>query len=187
MDIAVVGVGAVGSMFANSIAHVHNVSLFFLDDDVVERANIGMSAFTPETIGMNKADAMSWMLDEYFNIRSTAIPGTVESSNVLEELGVDLVIDSLDNVDSRRLTRGLSIPTIHLGVSVERIGEVVWDEHYSLPEEAPARGEEGICTRAAGRPIIRGVAIFGVRIAEQFIDDGTRRTIIVKEDMTIHE
>ncbi len=187
VDIAIAGVGAVGSMFANSIAHLHNVTLFFLDDDVVERENIGMSAFTPMKIGMNKAEAMAWILQETYNIRFNAIPGTVELKEMLESLQVDLLIDAFDNVDSRRLTRGLSIPTVHLGVSEERIGEVVWDEHYSLPDNAPARGEEGICTRAAGRPIIRGVAAFGVRIVEQFIDNGTRRTIIVKEDMRIIE
>jgi hypothetical protein len=63
----------------------------------------------------------------------------------------------------------------------------VWDEAYSLPEDAPPRADGQFCTRTAGAPTIRFASIVAVRVIEEFIADGTQRTLLVNEDMRVLE
>lgn len=183
--LAIIGVGALGSLIAEGLSRP-DIYMYFFDDDTVEENNIRLSAYSKNHIGQEKTSALQQHLFDKYGDWHTGIAGTIRSiEDVTKWCKPDLIVDCLDNVTTRRIFHKTDIETLHVGVSVERHGEAVWDEFHSFPEISPERGEEVICTRNAGRPIIRMTATVAVKIIEEFLDDGTKRTVLVTEDKVI--
>ena len=183
--IAIVGAGAVNSLTTDLFA-ADGIEIHVFDDDDVEDANIGLSAFHQEHVGMSKAHALCDLLRDKYNIQAFSHRMTITSKEDIMAVNPTLVIDGLDNVESRLFTHGLGVDTVHVGVSHERHGEVVWDEHYVVPDTYNKRGEgEVICTRAAGKKIIRFVSVVAAQIIEEYLDEGTKRTVLVTEELKV--
>jgi hypothetical protein len=190
--IALFGCGAVGSLLALNIASMDH-RFCVIDDDRIDENNIGTSAFYGHHVGAQKASTLSEMIYRKAYAPAWVINQTVQNVNhtiaLMDRMGFgepDLVLDCFDNVDARGLLCGLPIPTLHVGVSRERTGAVLWDEDYTLPEGAP-RGDDQFCTHQAGRAIIRATAAVAARIVEQFLDTGIKRSVILTEDFRILE
>jgi len=141
--ITVVGCGFVGSVFtteflkrafAGKLPH----DLRFIDDDIVEARNCANQNFQLGDIGRPKAEVMQALalsqdrMAEYYQTRLTL-------ANLDELLsGSDLVIDGVDNLETRQLLWGYAMrtetPVLHIGISEQGTGKVEWShpEHQTF-------------------------------------------------------
>lgn len=135
LTVHVIGVGALGSHFSDEIArwcHAKNFSLRLnlYDFDKVESRNCASQIFIPGQVGMNKAEAVEKHLASYTNITVNAYPGKVECASDIQGRGPEIIVDALDNVESRRnvwtIGKARNSPILHGGLSVDETGLVTW-------------------------------------------------------------
>lgn len=186
MKICFAGCGAVCSQIGWHIAHPDH-GFLLIDDDRVERPNVitGTSMYSLQHIGMFKAHALAELLWRRAECRCDTYPRTLETSGVIRRWNPDLVIDGFDNVQARGLTCGLGIPTVHVGVSEDRTGEITWDERYKVPTATFERGENPICTHALGRQILRFTSSVAAGVIERYVATGEKVDLVVTERMVI--
>lgn len=183
--IAIIGVGALGSMIADQLS-ARETELYFFDDDTVSKDNIRLSAYSINNVGEFKAKALQNILAQKYGDIHQGFNITIEGiHDVTNQIMPDLIVDCLDNVATRKIFHLTGIETVHVGLSIEKHGEVIWDEVMVFPENAPKRGEEVICTREVGRPIIRMTSTIATRIIEEFFLNGTKRSVLVTEDTIV--
>lgn len=184
MKLALCGCGALGSWLGLFLASPEH-DFILIDDDRVGGENIATSAFSIQHVGASKAVVLSEMM--YRKCKCIAVPHffTFTEANLNLLAGCDLVIDTFDNLESRRLLHGLDIPTVHAGVSEARTGEVAWDEGYVLPDDGYARGDNPICTHELGKRILRSTAAITASVIEMWLVDGTRANFVLTERMEI--
>lgn len=184
--IALFGCGAVGSLLALSLSDP-DIQFALHDDDKVDENNIATSAFYKHHIGAYKAQVLAEMLYRKSGCKAVSDIKTVVSHAVVDNVFVpDLILDCFDNVAARGLLCSLSAPTLHVGVSADRTGAVIWDADYILPDGAP-RGQDQFCTHQAGKAIIRATAAVAARIVEDFLATGRQRSVVLTEDFTLFE
>jgi len=131
VNIYVAGCGALGSQIAMHLALNDDVTFILIDNDRVGSENIGTSAYDRHQVNMMKATALSellWLRGCAFTEPQVRF---IDHSLVVNH--EHLIIDTFDNISARECTCGMS--TIHVGVSVDRTGIILWDDSYTLPEE----------------------------------------------------
>lgn len=202
MKICIAGCGAAGSQVAWHIAHPDHEFLL-IDDDRCERHNVitGTSMYSLHHIDMFKVHALAELLWRRAECRCTPWPKTLETSRVIVDWKPDIVIDGFDNVTARALTthlhydgvfhdpemrQSVKIPTVHVGVSEARSGEVTWDERYQLPSATFERNDEAApCTHVLGRQILRFTSSVAAGVIERYIATGEKIDLIVTERMSV--
>jgi len=185
--ILVAGCGAVGSQTAWHIAHPDHIFVL-VDDDRIEDHNVntGTSIYSTYHVGMLKTVALAELLWRKCNCHSILHNRTLETPRTIARLNPDLVIDGFDNSEARELTHGLGIPTVHVGVSEARTGDVTWDERYRVPQTGMGRNDvNASCTHALGRQILRFTSAVAAGIIERWIETGEKRDLVVTEGMTV--
>ena len=189
--IFIAGCGALGSQIALHLA-LPEREFLLVDDEHIGPENIGTSAYWMAQVGAYKAQALAEMLWRKAGAKAVPDTGTLTHESLLfrgrdrvAEIG--LLVDTFDNAQSRGLLCGLRCPTLHVGVSERGTGMAVWDEEYKLPEDETPRGSNPVCTHQLGRGLLRWTAAVGAGIAEQFLENGLRRRVIVTADMKILE
>jgi len=175
--IAIIGIGAIGSWLTLYLARP-GWELLLWDDDRVEQENLATSAFLEHHVGVYKAIIASEMAAGK-GCWAQFITDTLSTHSHPEYYAPELIVDCLDNAPSRRLLYGLSIPTVHVGVSDSGSGAIIWDEDYQVPEDGYERGQNLVCTHHLSRAVLRMVATAAAGVIEDFIDSGTRRTQLV--------
>lgn len=185
MRIAVAGCGALGSQLALHLAHPDHTFLL-LDDDRVEEDNLLTTIYTRPHLGCQKAIVLAEMLYHKAGCVAEVHTRTLETGAPIVRWKPDLLIDTFDNFVARALTNHVYIgrdrvPTLHVGVSATRVGAIVWDERYTVPE-GPPRGENPICTHELGRPILRLTAALAANVVEHWVATGEQRDVWVTED-----
>lgn len=178
--IAIIGIGAIGSWLSLYLARPE-WELLLWDDDRVGQENLATSAFLEHHIGAFKAIVAS-ELAAGKGCRAVFTTNTLEERNIhyyIEQYGINLIIDCLDNAPSRRTLHGLNIPTVHVGVSDAGSGAIIWDEDYQVPEDGYERGKNPTCTRDLNRAVLRLAAVGAASIIEDFMGSGIRRTQLV--------
>jgi predicted ThiF/HesA family dinucleotide-utilizing enzyme len=181
--IHIFGCGALGSHVALHLANLARGYDFTLwDDDRVEQQNILTSAYWTHHIGALKVNALADMM--YRKAHARAIPRaiTLTSKPNVDLQTTDLAIDSFDNSDARALTTNLGVPTLHIGVSAQRTGQITWNEHYRVPESDFERGQNPICTNQLGQKILWFTAWVAANIAEDFLITGNQDNVITTEN-----
>lgn len=180
MRIAVCGCGALGSQIALYLARPDHTFLS-IDDDRVEETNLGTTVYSRHHLGCRKAVVLSELL--YHKVGCIAEPSTrtLTRARTILSWQPDLVVDTFDNTEARRLTYKLWMPTVHVGVSATRVGAIVWDGRYQVPD-GPPRGENPICTHELGRPILRLTAALAANVIEHYLSTDEQRDIWVTED-----
>ena len=102
--VAVVGVGALGSVHVDLLARAGVGSLVLIDKDLVEESNLQRQAlFTEKHVGLPKAAVAEIAVKEINSeVKVTSFVKELNESNVSELLkGVDLVLDGSDNMETR--------------------------------------------------------------------------------------
>ena len=174
--IVVVGVGALGSHLALLLRNL-DVSLVLVDFDRVESKNLASQFHTKLGLGRNKAQALVQSLKGLFGIDVLSIPHRLVADNVEVILGgASLVVDCLDNAESRRLVSGFvrarGIACLHGALAPDgAFGRVVWDEDF-----APDEGAAGAATCEDGEhlPFVALVAAELALSVQRFVRDGRK-------------
>ncbi|HET6331340.1 MAG TPA: ThiF family adenylyltransferase [Holophagaceae bacterium] len=158
--VAVVGLGATGSVIASWLARAGVGRLSLLDRDFVERSNLQRQILYGEPdLGRLKAEAAADRLHEANpDVALTPLVADLTSGNARALLaGFDLICDGTDNFEARFLLNDLAIeagtPWIYAGaIGAEA---VVWPIHpprtaclRCLIEEPPASGDVDTCDSA---------------------------------------
>ena len=187
-NLIVCGCGAIGSRVVQEICNHPSASqIILIDDDVVEANNVPTSSFTSRHIGRAKATALSEIV--YFKSDKNAI----QSSSTLRisidqwiksiKLGLTncLILDCFDNPRSRNLTASQEHCALHIGVSANRTGSVIWNSEWQEMDVDFERGENPICTRDIGLPIILKTTAEAVAVLFEFFETGDKVSRIVSE------
>ncbi len=174
--IAIVGCGALGSRIA---VELHGQELVLWDDDRVEEHNVGTSAYSLQHTGRFKTIALSELCARR-GIRAEHVTDTLDRGNVSRLSSAALVVDCLDNAPSRALLTRLSVPTLHVGVSMSGSGSCLWDhEGYEVPDDGYSRGQNPVCTHLLNAQLLRMTATVAVGVIQDWLRDGTTRSAVV--------
>jgi molybdopterin-synthase adenylyltransferase len=120
--VIVLGCGGLGGSIAESLARIGVGNLTLIDDDVFVESNLNRQRFsTSKSIGQSKVEVAK---EKLFEINDQVIVIAkrvyINSANIrmLTE-GCDLIIDALDNFDTRRIVEeaDLDIPIISAAVA----------------------------------------------------------------------
>lgn len=179
--IILAGCGALGSRIAIELSTPHIDERWHLyDDDIIEKANIGTSAFRLESVGAPKAIALSSAM--YLKAKTIATPydATIVSSWGLDFDHDTLVIDCLDNAESRAHTIGVADHVLHCGVGEGGTGLVMWEPWYELPQNEPPRGENPICTNQLSHAVLQMTSAVAVGVVLKFLNERVKENYIIQ-------
>jgi len=197
----VLGCGAIGSQLVMHLAiperkviigsplvtHlvIQDRKFILVDNDTVKLENINTSAFSFNYIGANKVFALADMVFRKTHVRCMTYSFKLDGKDVGIDIfhGYHLVLDCFDNVKSRALSVGLSVPTLHVGVAANRTGACEWDTQYKLPQEDS--GDNVICTHDIGRNIIRLTAAVAAGVVEEYLETGIMHNRYITNSMKI--
>lgn len=183
MLIAICGCGALGSHIALLLTRPGSeIELLLIDDDQVEEANIATSAFSLYHVGTRKAEALGELVYGKARVLSQIHARTLDERNRQLLNAADLIVDTFDNGRARTLTMGCLAPTVHVGVSEDRIGSVIWDDRYTPPQDAYERGENPICTHHLGTGVLSVTAALAAEAIRKFIASGERHNFLFSAD-----
>lgn len=184
--IIMAGCGALGSQIGLHLA-LAGRTFTLIDFDTVEPENIATTVYSERHIGALKANVLSDLL--YRKAGCIAVPNPRRLERKITDIyneGVTLVVCTFDSLDSRLLCHRLSVPCVQVGVSAERTGAVIWDEHYAVPE-APVPAEANpVCTHQLGRNILRTTSALAAGIIESYLATGDKQDLWVTEDYRVY-
>lgn len=176
--VTIVGVGALGSHLVLLLRNLP-IQIKVIDFDRVETKNVASQFHGNPHVGKLKVQALQQTMQFMFGRKIDIVSNKLEGSN--EEVllgGSDLIIDCLDNVNSRWLVqhyaRKHSTPCLHGGLAAGGVyGVAIWDEHFVLDT---ASGGEGAptCENGEDLPFIVGVAAHLAEAVRHFITDGKK-------------
>lgn len=117
-SVLLLGCGALGSVVADLLSRAGVGHLVIVDRDVVEETNLQRQLLFDESdaaAGIPKAEAAKRRIGEVnSDVRVTAIVDNIDRSNIARyAAGVDLMIDGLDNLETRYLANDFAV---HRGV-----------------------------------------------------------------------
>ena len=165
LRLALCGAGALGSNLADNLARQGFTRLRVIDHDRVEEHNVGTQLYGDSDVGVWKVEALRNRIFRAAGVEIEPVRKQLSADNargLLKE--VDLVIDTFDNSDSRRMVqdqcRRQSIPCLHAGLAADYC-EIIWDEHYRVP--ADVAGD--VCDY----PLARNLVLLAVAIASETI------------------
>ncbi len=163
--ITICGAGALGSNLADNLARQGASSLRTIDHDRVEEHNINTQTYTQADVGAWKVEALRKQLFRATGIEINAIRKELSAANartLLKES--DLVVDCFDNRAARSAVqdyaRQSNVPTLHVGLNTDYC-EVIWDEHYRVPEDVGG----DVCEY----PLARNIVLLAIVIASEAI------------------
>ena len=187
MNVVIVGVGALGSHV--SLALRNTAQLKVIDMDRVEQKNIMSQFHSKNSVGTNKTNSLKQSMLFLFGTKTEAIPYRLTQDNVHQLLdGADLIIDCLDNGNSRRIVqnyvRKTSIPCLHGGLAAGGIfGRVIWDENFVIDDEIS--GAQATCEDGEFLPFIMVVSSLMAQAAQSFLKHGKKHGFHVSPSSVI--
>jgi len=162
-QVILVGCGALGSHLVLNLRN-EDAHLKVIDDDRVEQKNVQSQFHGKPHVGKLKTESLKQTMLFMFGSKVEAVPHRLTAGNVDVLLaGADLVVDALDNGESRRLVqtyvRAHGVPCLHGALAADGgFGRVTWDEAFVIDDEAVA----GAVTCHAGEhlPFVVTVAAY---------------------------
>jgi PRTRC genetic system ThiF family protein len=158
--VALIGCGGTGGWLAPALARIayilkrkeKEISLMFVDPDIVEEVNIGRQNFCQAEIGRNKAEALAERYGTAWGVEIEAIPRTWEEANKTERVlaweSCSLIVGCVDNAKARasivRELRNGSVFWIDCG-NHEASGQVLLGNVERLEEGARAFPSKKMC------------------------------------------
>jgi molybdopterin/thiamine biosynthesis adenylyltransferase len=174
--VTVVGVGALGSHVVQLLRNLE-VTISVIDFDRVEQKNVMSQFYGKPSVGKLKADALKQQMQFLFGHKLYVNTRKLDEGNVVQLLdGAELVIDCLDNAESRDLLKAhceeRGIPCLHGALAADgAFGRVIWSEDFQPDEETPGAAT---CEDGEHLPFISITASFIAQAVRQFLVDGRR-------------
>lgn len=163
--VTICGVGALGSHLADNLARQGFKRLRVIDRDRVEEHNVSTQLYGASEIGAWKVEALRNRL-----FRAVEVEIEVHSKELTDRTakallnGSDVVIDTFDNSQSRRLVqercRAAKLPCLHVGLYADYC-EAIWDEHYRVPNDVAG----DVCDY----PLARNLVVLAVALASELL------------------
>lgn len=184
--VTVCGAGSLGANLTESLARQGFAKLTSIDRDRVEIHNISNQPYLLSDVGAFKTTILTNFL--YRAVRVELIAKNVElnEKNCIKLLkGADLVVDTFDNSTSRQIVKdtclNLYIPCLHLGMSGDGYGEVIWNENYQVPNDQVVQDDP--CNYPMARNIVTLVVAIGCEVITKYILDWKQEnyTITLKD------
>ena len=163
--VAICGAGALGSHLADNLARQGFRNLRVIDYDRVEEHNVSTQLYGAADVGAWKVDVLRNQLFRSVEIEVDVIAKKLDQRNARKFLkGADLVIDTFDNSQSRRLVqqhcRDANVECLHVGLYAEYC-EAIWDESYRIPRDVAG----DVCEY----PLARNLVLLAVAIASEAV------------------
>lgn len=176
LTVCIVGCGAIGANLAETLARMGLPKMRLIDYDRVDIRNLSTQPFWRSDVGQLKAQVLARLLYRATQCRTEAITDRLTEANATKFLkGSDLVVDCLDNSASRRAVqmtvRRLKVPCLHVGFSGDGYGEVIWDEHYTVPDDSHIFDP---CDYAFTRPLMHLLVGIAAETIVRFLLQGER-------------
>ncbi|HJZ93182.1 MAG TPA: ThiF family adenylyltransferase [Gemmataceae bacterium] len=173
--LTICGAGALGSQLADNLARQGFRQLRVIDRDRVEEHNVSTQLYGESDVGGWKVEVLRQRLFRATGVEIEAVRkelGDRSARGLLQDGG--LVIDAFDNSASRRLVqehcRALQIPGLHVGLHAD-YGEVIWDEHYRVPQDVAG----DVCDYPLARNLVILVIAVASEVVVRFALAGTRK------------
>ena len=165
-QITLCGAGALGANLAESLARAGCGQLKVIDRDRVEEHNLSTQPWQRSDVRQHKAKILANTLYRAVGARVDAVQTELTDDNAGALLaGADLVVDCFDNRAARlavqTAVRASGQACVHAGLSGDGYGEVVWDEHYTVPSD----GGEDVCDY----PLARNLVMMTVSILAEVV------------------
>jgi len=165
-NITICGAGTLGGNIAESLARMRFKSLTVIDRDRVEERNLFNQPYGNGDIGQPKVKALSVALYRAVGAEVNGIFREMTAGNAEKLLAqAELVIDAFDNSESRKVVKdaceALKKPCLHIGISSDGYGEVIWNERYKVP--VARQGDP------CDEPLSRNLSLIVVAMASEVI------------------
>ena len=161
-SLVICGAGALGSLMTDNLTRQGFRNLTVVDFDRIELHNTGTQLYGKGDMGAFKVDVL-----KAHCFRSTGIEISTHSKRIEERTvkkfltGANVVIDTLDNAESRRLVTEYCTRTalecLHLGMNAD-FGQVHWNEGYRVPNDVV---EGDVCDYPLARNLILTLVAVG--------------------------
>jgi molybdopterin/thiamine biosynthesis adenylyltransferase len=170
--ITIVGVGALGSHVAQFLRNVE-AELRIIDMDKIETKNTKSQFHSVTNVGKSKATSLQQTLNFLFRTKVSTFTSKLVANNVNQLLGGStLILDCLDNAESRRLVQSYAqehnIPCLHGALAANgAFGQVLWTDKFRIDSEVGS----GAATCEDGRhlPFIAMVSSLMAQSAQTFL------------------
>jgi molybdopterin/thiamine biosynthesis adenylyltransferase len=173
--VTVIGVGALGSHFILSSRNF--ADLRGIDDGRVKSKSPLAQFHSKPQVDRGKTQAIQQTMQFLFGTKVSGVPHRLTVDNVQQLLsGADLLVDCLDNAQSRELVqayaRSTNTPCLHGALAANgQYGRVVWDEHFVIDGAAPGAAT---CEDGEHLPFISVVSSLLSRAAQEFLGSGRK-------------
>ena len=169
IKILVLGAGHVGSNLIDNLARAGFCQLGCVDNDRVEEHNVNNQIYTYADIGKLKTQSLHNIVFRGVKISVKVINDYLDSDNIARHLkGWDLVVDTFDNIKSRRLVADFckeqDTDCLHVGTSPVGFAESTWDIRYKLPKNFIEEDED-----TCENPMARNLGMFATCLAVESI------------------
>ncbi len=155
-QVVVCGAGALGSNLVDLLARQGVQKLRVIDFDRVEAHNVNTQLFGDGDVGALKVAALQKRVFRDTAVEVETFDKRLDANNIAKAVKkADLVIDAFDNNAARKLVAEYfkpNDPVLHGGM-YEGYGEVVWNNVYKVPQDAPA-GVQDVCDYPLARNLV---------------------------------
>jgi len=141
MRITIIGVGALGSHLVQALRNEDAV-IKVIDFDRVEMRNVASQFHFKGGVGKKKVEALKQAMQFCYGRKIETVGNRLTADNVDQLLGdADLLVDCLDNGDSRRLVQGFAkkngVPCLHGALAADGgFGRVAWTDNFVIDDGA---------------------------------------------------
>ena len=165
-QIVICGAGALGSNLADTLCRQGATKIRVVDFDRVEEGNAATQIYGLSDVGAMKVAALKARLFRDTGVEIETIDKRMTEVNREKfTRGADLIVDAFDNSASRLLLSAQNRECIHAG-TWEGYSEVVWNDVYRVPADAPKDAMD-----ACDYPLARNLITLTVSIlAEEIVD-----------------
>lgn len=176
-SITVVGVGALGSHLVQFLRS-EDAQIKVIDFDRVEQKNVHSQFHGITSVGKKKTESLKMTMNFLYKTKILTLSNKLTRDNDHQLLlGSDLIVDCLDNGDSRRdvqwYARAHSIPLVHGALAAEGgFGQVCWDEDFEIDDE-PDTGEP-TCENGEFLPFIGIASAYLARSIQIWLRSGEK-------------
>jgi molybdopterin/thiamine biosynthesis adenylyltransferase len=178
VKVTIVGVGALGS---HLVQFIRNLPAEFtaIDFDRIESKNVLAQFHGKPSVGKLKVEALKQTMAFLYGLKLTAIPHRLTKDNTQALLSdVGLVVDCLDNGESRRLVQGFvrdrKIPCLHGALAPDgSFGRVIWESQGFVIDDENVAGAV-TCEGGDHLPFIAVVAAYMARAVQEFLRGGKK-------------
>lgn len=184
-NVSIVGVGALGSHVVQFLRN-EDIDLSVIDFDRVEMKNVASQFHAANQVGKKKVLSLAGSMAFLFKRPVIGVPHKLTTDNVHDLFkDADLVIDCLDNAESRRIVQHYChdagapahvegrgpIPCLHGALDAAgSFGRVIWSEQFRIDEEGAAGA--ATCEDGEFLPFIALTAAYVARSAQLFLREG---------------